>query len=208
MIVKEGYPFVYIPGGIALGLVLLGFEAAAVFFLIVTGFNVWFFRNPLRTPPADDKAILSPADGKIVSIVRTREDRLLNSEAQRVSVFMSPLNVHVNRSPVSGRVDSVVYNKGKFLTANKEKASLDNEQNALLITAPSGMKFLCVQIAGFIARRIICDVGKGDSLTRGQRFGLIRYGSRVDLFLPLECTVVVREGDRVRGGESIVAYLP
>lgn len=208
MIVREGYPFVFIPLGLAFAAALAGSAPATGFFLLVAGFNAWFFRNPPRTPPLDDKAVIAPADGKVVGISSAREDRFLKADTQRLSIFMSPLDVHINRSPVSGRVEAVSYNKGKFISAHKDKASLDNEQNAVLLRTETGKQVVCVQIAGFIARRIICDVRAGETLAKGQRFGLIRYGSRVDLFLPPDCPVVVREGDRVKGGESIVAYFP
>lgn len=208
MIVREGYPFVIIPGLLALAAALSGSIPVTGFFLLIAAFNAWFFRNPTRIPPMDEKVVVAPADGKIVSIVKGREERYLKDDAQRVSIFMSPFDVHINRSPVLGKVESVSYNPGRFFSANKDKASLDNEQNAVLLRDKDGRRILCVQIAGFLARRIVCDVTGGETLHKGQRFGLIRFGSRVDLFLPLECSLIVREGDRVRGGESIVAYFP
>lgn len=208
MIVREGYPFVIVPGFLALAAAVAGSIPVTGFFLLVTAFNAWFFRNPTRIPPMDEKVVVSPADGKIVNIVKGRDDRYLKGDAQKISIFMSPFDVHVNRSPVLGKVEGVSYNPGRFFSANKDKASLDNEQNAVFLKDKEGRRILCVQIAGFLARRIVCDVHGGETLHKGQRFGLIRFGSRVDLYLPLECSLVVREGDRVRGGETIVAYFP
>lgn len=168
-------------------------------------FNMYFFRDPQRTVPADPRAIVSPADGKVVQIVTEREDEFFRQEVTRVSIFLSVFNVHVNRIPISGRVEYFRYIPGKFLAAFKEKASLENEQTAIGIVGEDGRRVMFKQIAGIIARRIVCDVREGYRVTIGERMGMIRYGSRVDVFLdPAKVALKVKLGDRVKGAESII----
>jgi phosphatidylserine decarboxylase len=164
-----------------------------------------FFRDPERTPAGD--ASWSPADGRVLEVREEREEQFLHQPATRVSIFMSPLDVHVNRSPVAGTIEIVRHTAGRFRAAFADKASLDNERNAVLLTTPGG-RFLVVQIAGALARRIICHRQPGDRLARGERFGMIMFGSRVDLFLPPAARPVVARGDRVRAGHTVVAELP
>lgn len=197
LLAKEGYPF----AGIAGVLVLIGWLVhpillvVCIFFFL---FIVYFFRNPKRVVPQDEGLILSPADGKIVFCDEVNQNH-------KISIFMSPLNVHINRIPVSGEVKSVVYNKGKFLGAYKEKASLDNEQNAVIIENKKKERFLFVQIAGFLARRIVCYARPGDEWKKGEIFGLIRFGSRMDIYMPLNYSVLVKKGQKVKGGETVIA---
>ena len=191
-------------GTVAVVGTLAGHPVTILPLLLAVGFSLWFFRDPERTAPADDRAVISPADGRIVAVVSEREDRFLNTQATRVSIFMSPLDVHVNRSPVTGTVRQVQHTEGKFRAAFSDKSSLDNERNAVVLES-GGKRFLMVQIAGALARRIVCHVGPGDRLERGQRFGMIMFGSRVDLYLPSGVVPVVRRGDRVRAGVSVVA---
>ena len=183
-----------------------GAHYAAIFFLLLTAFVVWFFRNPERDIPSDENSIVSPADGKVIVIGRVFDDRFLKTDALKISIFMNVFNVHVNRIPTSGKVLGVFYNPGKFFSADKDKASLENEQNALLIEAKNGKKFVVNQIAGLIARRIVCYAKPGDSIEKGRRFGMIRFGSRLDVYLPTDCKIDVNVGDKVKAGSSILAH--
>ena len=205
-IAKEGFIFV-IP---------LAFLAAAFYsfsYYWVAGlleglflFCAWFFRDPNRVIPQEPNVIVSPADGKVVEIIKESDPLLPNENYTRVSVFLNVFNVHVNRIPIAGKIEAVRYNKGKFLNAANHKASLDNEQNAILLDNGS-TKVLVKQIAGLIARRIVCWAKEGDDYQLGQRFGLIRFGSRTDIFVPEGTTIKVKEGDIVSGGSSIIGYL-
>ena len=182
---------------------LAGHPVAIVPLLLGVGFCLWFFRDPEREAPRDERLVISPADGRVVAVVPEREDRFLNALATRVSIFMSPLDVHVNRSPVSGTVRQVQHTAGKFRAAFSDKSSLDNERNAVVLES-GGKRFLTVQIAGALARRIVCHVGPGDRLERGQRFGMIMFGSRVDVFLPPGVQPTVTKGEHVRAGQSVL----
>jgi phosphatidylserine decarboxylase len=190
-------------GTVAVVGTLAGRPVAVVPLVLAVGFCLWFFRDPERTAPADDRAIISPADGRVVAVVSEREDRFLNTQTTRVSIFMSPLDVHVNRSPVTGTVRQVQHTEGKFRAAFSDKSSLDNERNAVVLES-GGKRYLMVQIAGALARRIVCHVGPGDRLERGQRFGMIMFGSRVDVFLPPGVQPTVSKGERVRAGLSVL----
>jgi len=190
-------------GTVAVVGTLAGRPVAVVPLILAVGFCLWFFRDPERTAPPDDRAIISPADGRVVAVVSEREDRFLNTQATRVSIFMSPLDVHVNRSPVTGTVRQVQHTEGKFRAAFSDKSSLDNERNAVVLES-GGKRYLMVQIAGALARRIVCHVGPGDRLERGQRFGMIMFGSRVDVFLPPGVQPTVSKGERVRAGLSVL----
>ena len=164
-----------------------------------------FFRDPERIIPTDEGVVVSPGDGKVVEIVEEK-DPLLDEPYRRISIFLNVFNVHVQRTPVGGRIERVKYNKGKFLNAASHKASLDNEQSSMIIHT-GRQKVLVKQIAGLIARRIVCWAKEGDNYSLGERYGLIRFGSRVDLFLPLNAEVKVSLGDHVAGGSSIIGYL-
>ena len=183
---------------------LAGHPMALVPATIGVGACLWFFRDPERRVPDDERLVVSPADGRVLAVVEEREDRVLHATATRISIFMSPLDVHVNRSPVTGTVAAVEHTAGKFRAAFADKASLDNERNALVLDS-GGRRYLLVQIAGALARRIVCDVGPGDTVRRGERFGMIMFGSRVDLFLPMGVRPVVRPGARVRAGLTVLA---
>ncbi|MDO8518951.1 MAG: phosphatidylserine decarboxylase family protein [Deltaproteobacteria bacterium] len=204
MIAREGYPFI----GIALFLTVLGafiHPFIAVFFAAGVLFTAYFFRNPKRRVPSDLNAVISPADGKIIVLDEMQEDRFLKERAKKISIFMSPLNAHINRVPVTGLVTDVAYNKGKFLTAFHEKASLANEQNAVVMKNAGGEKILFIQIAGWLARRIVCYLKPGESRTQGDIFGLIRFGSRMDVFVPVNYEIKVSMGEKVRAGETVLA---
>jgi phosphatidylserine decarboxylase len=209
VIAPEGIPFLLgaLALAAALSLVWPRTVPAAIFGILLAVFVAWFFRNPDRSPPSLPGAVLSPADGRIVYAGDNPPGRYFGEPGKRVSVFMSILDVHVNRAPVSGKVVSVQYHPGKFMAANVEKASLANEQNGVLLETPEGRRIAYVQIAGMIARRVVCDLAPGDSVRAGQRVGLIRFGSRVDILLPAAASLNVRVGDRVRAGESIVGVM-
>jgi phosphatidylserine decarboxylase len=208
IIVPEGFPFIIAVGIITLVLFAMGLPTAAFFALCVTLFIVWFFRNPERQTPTDTGAVVSPADGKVIRIGEARRDDLSSGSFLKVSIFMNVFNVHVNRIPYSGTVKLIRYHKGKFISANLDKASEQNEQNAIVIATDKGREIIAVQIAGLIARRIVCWLNEGMSVEKGERFGLIRFGSRLDVYLPPETTIRVKIGDHVRSGETILGELP
>jgi len=204
-IAKEGYPLIFT----ALILTLLAFLAGWMPLGIILGLIglviAGFFRDPERQPPAGEGLVVSPADGKVVSVAAVKGDSPFLGSATRVSIFLSPLDVHINRIPMEGRIEKVTYQRGRFLAAYKEEASQRNEQNALSILDAEGRRLGVVQVAGVLARRIICRAKPGDRLGRGERFGLIMFGSRTDTYLPEGCQVEVTEGQRVKGGETVLA---
>lgn len=204
IIAREGWPF--IAGAFVTALLvqyLAGWQWALPFWLIAL-FILQFFRDPSRVIPDFTGVVLAPADGRIVAVDQVR-DPFLSREALKISVFMNVFNVHSNRSPVDGEIRNKWYFPGNFLNASLPKASLENERNALWIRADGGQDVTCVQIAGLIAKRIVCHVHPGERLARGQRFGFIRFGSRVDVYLPLGTKVNVRIGDKVRATETVLA---
>jgi phosphatidylserine decarboxylase len=207
IIAREGWPF--LAGSIVIALLLSSFAGGiiAVLAWIVALFVLQFFRDPAREIPQDVGAVLSPADGRIVAVERVN-DPYVQREAIKVSVFMNVFNVHSNRSPVDGTVQKVWYFPGKFVNADLDKASLENERNAVWLKTSNGTDITSVQVAGLIARRILCYVKAGDALTRGQRYGFIRFGSRVDVYLPLDAAVKVSIGDKVSATTTILAMLP
>ncbi|MBN1301041.1 MAG: phosphatidylserine decarboxylase family protein [Melioribacteraceae bacterium] len=174
--------------------------------LLLLGFSLNFFRDPDRNAPLEKEIIISPADGKVMLIKKVQADRYLNQDAWQISIFMSPLDVHVNRIPVSGKVEYLNYIKGKFLTAFTDKADKENERMEIGIKSDLG-KVLFTQVAGFIARRIITELELGQKVNIGERFGMIKFGSRVDVLVPLEWSPVVKEGEKVKAGESIIYRL-
>jgi len=203
---KEGFPF-FLP--MVLVTVILGIMGWKVWMslgILLSLFIAYFFRNPRREIPNLQNVILSPADGRIVHVGECEEDRFLKEKTLKISIFMSLFDVHINRAPVSGTILAKKYLPGRFLTANVEKSSLLNEQNALILETQDRYKILLIQIAGFVARRIVCYAKAGDTLGKGEVFGLIRFGSRVDLYLPPEVKPIVRVGQHVKGGESIIGY--
>lgn len=206
-IAVEGYPFIALFAFVTVVFALLGWTVITLLFLVLTLFSVYFFRNPDRTVPLKEGAVVSPADGKVVFVGTVEENRLLNCEMIKVSIFMSVFNVHVNRVPCSGKVIDQFYNKGQFVNAALDKASLENEQAGMLLECDNGKPLLVVQIAGLIARRIVTYPVIGDVLERGQRYGLIRFGSRLDVYLPTDCKVEVELGERCVAGETIIGYL-
>jgi len=206
IIAREGWPFLI--GAIILAL-LASARGGILEFLawVVVLFVVQFFRDPPREIPQDAGAVLSPADGRIIKVERT-QDPYGQREAILISVFMNVFNVHSNRSPVDGTVEQVQYFPGKFVNADLDKASAENERNAVVLKTTDGQTVTFVQVAGLIARRILCYIKAGDVLSRGQRYGFIRFGSRVDVYLPLDAAVKVSIGDRVSATSTILAILP
>ncbi len=206
-IALEGYPFILFSAFITLVLALLEIVYAAVPALVITGFILWFFRDPERMVPADEDSFVSPADGKIIIAEIIMDDRFMHKEVLKISIFMNVFNVHVNRFPFSGEVEKVLLEPGKFYSADTEKGALHNEYCAIKVKTKNNIDYCVVQVAGLIARRIICWAEKGDTLRTGERYGLIRFGSRVDLYLPSNFQLSVNKGAKVRAGETILGRL-
>jgi phosphatidylserine decarboxylase len=206
VIAREGWPFLGLAVAVAL---LVGAFAGWWWSLppwLAALFVLQFFRDPPREVPEDPGAVVSPADGRIVAVAKAR-DPWLERDALKISVFMNVFNVHSNRAPVDGTVKQVWYHAGSFLNAALDKASLENERNALWLRTRSGADVTCVQVAGLIARRILCYVSAGAELARGQRYGFIRFGSRVDVYLPPDARPVAAIGDKVYAAQSVLARL-
>lgn len=205
-VAKDGFPIIIpvLAIGIFLGKTLNW--GVGMPFLVFGLFSIWFFRDPEREVPFHSNAIVSPADGTVIKIENVKDDNYLMSEAKKISIFMSIFNVHVNRIPFDGVVEEIRYNPGKFLVASSDKASEVNEQNAVVINANGKGKIAFVQIAGLVARRIVCHLNKGDRVTKGARFGMIRFGSRLDVYVPSNIIVAVRSGDKVKAGKTILGY--
>ncbi|MDH5430055.1 MAG: phosphatidylserine decarboxylase family protein [Nitrospirota bacterium] len=204
-VAREGIPFIVISGLLALGVWAMGGVWSTCLLGSITVFIAWFFRNPSRTIPPGEQVIVSPGDGTVVAIEREFEHRYLKAPSIRISIFLNVFNVHINRMPVGGSVEDIVYQPGKFMVANHPEASSGNEQNAIMLRRTDGVKVLCVQIAGLIARRIVSWVVPGEQVEKGERFGLIRFGSRMDVYLPESSTIRVQVGSKVKGGSSILA---
>ena len=206
LLAREGWPFIALALGLAAAVAWLAGCLWSIPLWLIALFIVQFFRDPGRTPPPGENLVLAPADGRIVSVERMR-DPYLQRDAVRLSVFMNVFNVHSNRSPVDAEVREVWYSPGTFVNAALDKASTGNERNALWLRTERGADVTCVQIAGLIARRILCHVGPGARLRRGERFGFIRFGSRVDVYLPADANPRARVGDTVYAGTSVLAEL-
>jgi phosphatidylserine decarboxylase len=202
----EGLPFLIPAVLLTILFGMLGWRVWVYFGIFLSTFLAYFFRNPKRKIPDLQNVILSPADGRIVYVGECEEERFLKQKTLKVSIFMSLFDVHLNRTPISGKVVERNYIPGRFLVASLEKSSLLNEQNAMILESEDRFKILLVQIAGFVARRIVCYAKEGDSMRKGEIFGLIRFGSRVDLYLPIVVKSIVRVGQHVKGGESIIGY--
>lgn len=207
LIAREGWP--YVGGATAAAIVvhgLAGFWWALPVWLVAL-FVLQFFRDPARIIPGDPEAVLSPADGRVIA-VEVVADPFMQRQALKISVFMNVFNVHSNRAPVDGAVERIEYFPGAFVNADLDKASEANERNALLIRRQDGALIGCVQVAGLVARRILCYVREGDVMARGARFGFIRFGSRVDLYLPTNATPAASIGERVKAASTVLAHLP
>jgi phosphatidylserine decarboxylase len=205
LIAKEGWPFLAISIIVSVA-ATLWCALWSIPLWIITLFVLQFFRDPGRTAPTQANAVIAAADGKVIVVEKAR-DEYLQRDALKISVFMNVFNVHSNRSPVDGTVEKRWYNPGKFFNAALDKASAENERNALWLKTAEGQDVTCVQIAGLVARRILCYVDVGDKLQRGQRYGFIRFGSRVDIYLPLTAKAKVSLGDKVSAGETVLAEL-
>ncbi|MEE2704209.1 MAG: phosphatidylserine decarboxylase [Myxococcota bacterium] len=208
-IAAPGYLFSGVLAVVAAGFVGLGLSAIGALALLLAGLNLAFFRNPERVAPDGDHRLVSPADGRVVEVTRIGSGEQAADEVvgsgYRIAIFLSVLDVHVNWIPISGKVRALRRGGSKFLAAFRSEASIRNVQSRLDLESASGLRIAVVQIAGLIARRIVCYVSEGDTLERGTRYGLICYGSRVELLLPRGCQPSVSVGDRVRGGETVVA---
>ena len=212
-IVVEGYPFIFGAAAVTAALAFLAvkvhpaFGVPAAVSLVLTLFIVFFFRNPERHTPSDEKAVVSPADGRVIYLGTVTEPHT-GQRMEKVSIFMSVFSVHVNRAPVSGKVVDGFYTSGKFLDVRHERATFENEQQGLVLETADGARLVVVQVAGLVARRIVCYARTGDALIRGRRYGLIRFGSRLDVYLPVGTAVKVRLGDRTAAGETVLGILP
>ncbi|MGE4233862.1 MAG: phosphatidylserine decarboxylase family protein [Bacteriovoracia bacterium] len=178
-----------------------------ILFALFTLFSIWFYRNPVRNIPNDPSAILSPADGRVLKIEEINGSRIGQEKAKKVSIFMSPLDVHVNRSPIHGVIEKIDYVKGKFFKADLDKASEENEHNWVVMKSERGFRVAFVQIAGFVARRIVCYVKSGQTLDSGERFGMIRFGSRMEVIVPYSSEILVKPGEKTVAGETKLAKI-
>lgn len=206
-VAKEGLPFILFAGFAALICAVLQYRYAAFAGLAVTASITYFFRDPERTLPEDSGVLVSPADGKVIRVEEMHDDRFLHQDVLRISIFMNVFNVHVNRIPLAGTVRRVVFQPGRFYAADQDKAALHNEHCAVIVSTAAGQQYAAVQIAGLIARRIVCRAEPGDQVKIGQRYGLIRFGSRVDLYLPKGSATMARVGETVKAGETVLARM-
>ena len=202
-IAREGIFYVLVPAALAVLLIALGLWPVGLVFAVLAAFMAYFFRDPRRQPPSDANVVVAPADGRVTR-VRPVEDGELSATV--VSIFLSPFDVHINRSPIAGEITDVSYTRGKFLMATNENASLVNEQNALTIEGEQ-ITVVCKQIAGILARRIVCWKRAGERVALGERFGLIKFSSRTDILLPASVEILVTEGARVQGGTTIIGRI-
>lgn len=218
MIAREGYIIVAVVTGFALALTVVALQLEALLWrvplLLLAGgglaFTLFFFRDPERIPPEDarENGLLAPADGRVVEIVEETDSLYVDGPVQRVSIFLSPLDVHVNRVPTRGVIEYERYRPGDYLVAWHPKASEKNERSELGVRHPSGTKVLFKQIAGAVARRIEYHIGKGDTVTAGQRFGIVKFGSRMDVVVPPHVDLSLEEGQHVRAGETVIGWIP
>ncbi len=206
-VAQEGYPFIGFAAFTTLVLAILGYDLIALPTLGLTAFILYFFRDPERISPEEEDVLVSPADGKVILVEKVFDDKFVKEHVYKVSIFMNVFNVHVNRTPFSGEVKKIQYFPGMFYSANTDRGALENEACAITMLTKNKKKLAFVQVAGLVARRIVCWATKGDELVRGERFGLIRFGSRVDLYLPLSIQLEVEVGQKVRAGESVLGYL-
>jgi phosphatidylserine decarboxylase len=206
-IAKEGYPFIGSAGFVTMILAILGHDRLTAIFFIATFFILYFFRDPERFTPKESNALISPADGKIILIEKIYDDRFFHEYVHKVSIFMNIFNVHVNRIPVDGNVEQITHTSGMFYSADTDRGGLRNENCAAIITCESGRKIAVVQVAGLIARRIVCWLEPGDRVQQGERFGIIRFGSRVDLYIPGSVDFSVERGQNVKAGETALGRL-
>jgi phosphatidylserine decarboxylase len=205
-VAAEGWPFILPLAVVTVLCFVSGWKNTGYVVFALTLFVLFFFRDPERSVPKGAGVVVSPADGKVIVVKDVYEPDYLKQDVKQISIFLSVFNVHVNRSPIGGTVETVKYNPGKFLVASVDKASLDNEQTAMVISNGKN-KVLVKQIAGLIARRIVCYAKPGDTVKAGERYGLIRFGSRVDLFLPKNTDLMVKVGDRIKGSRDVIGVI-
>ncbi len=208
LIASEGYPFIALFAFMTLVFALLGWGFVTFVLLLLTLFTVYFFRNPERVIPTGDDLVVAPADGKVIFVGEVEEPRYFQQRVTKVSIFMNVFNVHVNRAPCNGKVVEMYYQKGEFLNASLDKAATCNEQSGILLETESGSRIMFVQIAGLVARRIVTYPVIGSLLERGMRYGLIRFGSRVDIYFPQGSDVDITLGEKTVAGETILGTLP
>ncbi|MBF0126716.1 MAG: phosphatidylserine decarboxylase family protein [Magnetococcales bacterium] len=207
-VAKEGLPFIGIFVLVAMaGTWFAIFRPLEILLWLLAFWCVWFFRDPERQTPAGEGLVIAPADGRVVAVEEVAAAPLSGLPARKFSIFMNVFSVHVNRFPLGGRVDQISYHPGKFLNAALDKASVENERMEILAISPAGVSISFVQVAGLVARRIVCHLKPGQTLRAGERFGLIRFGSRVDVYLPLTARVELAIGERTRAGETVIATL-
>jgi len=205
-VAQEGYPFIGFAAFVTLLFTIAHFHLFALVSLVITAFTLYFFRDPSRIFSDEKDVLVSPADGKVIVIDKIFDDRFVKEHVYKVSIFMNVFNVHVNRVPFSGEVTQIHYAPGRFYSADSERGALENETCAIIVKTDNGRRMAVAQVAGLIARRIVCWAQVGDRLQRGSRYGLIRFGSRVDLYLPLQVQLEVKVGQKVRAGETILGY--
>jgi len=206
-VTREGYPFIAFAGFMTLIFAVLEYELIAIIGIVLTGFVVNFFRDPERIGPNEEDAFVAPADGKVILVEKVFDEKYLQEHAYKISIFMNVFDVHVNRLPFAGEVEKIIYSPGKFYAANSVQAALENENCAVVMSTTGNFRYAVVQVAGLLARRIVCWTEKGETLERGARYGMIRFGSRVDIFLPQQVQIEVATGKTVKAGETILGYI-
>jgi phosphatidylserine decarboxylase len=206
-ICREGIPFILISFLVAVLIYLGGFRIVSFFFFLLSFFILWFFRNPERMTPDKEGLIISPADGVVIKIEDAQSEEIPGKNLRKISIFMNIFNVHVNRFPCSGEVTKIRYRPGKFFSANLDKASEFNERNTVVVRMADGREIVTIQIAGLVARRIVWWIKEKDIIQKGKRFGMIRFGSRLEVFMPLNSSVLVHVGDKVKAGETPIGEL-
>ena len=205
---REGFPFIFIGIGVTVFFALLGWITFTIITSVITIFVIYFFRDPERHHLEEKNAVLTPADGRILEVKHVDEkDSPLGQPSIKVSIFMNVFNVHVNRIPIEGTIKQISYHPGKFLSADLDKASEQNENNRITLETADSREILVIQIAGLVARRIACWIDKGDTVKTGQRFGLIRFGSRLEVFLPADSKIIAQVQQKVKAGETVIGYL-
>ena len=207
VIAHEGYPFIIFFLVVTVFVAFFGISWLIILFAFITFFIIWFFRNPERYFQEEEKVLISPADGKVIKIEDVEINGTVSGRFKKISIFMNVFNVHVNRAVYSGKIETINYLEGKFFSANLDKASLDNERNEIMIRTEDRRSVWMVQIACLIARRIVCWVNVGTTIKKGERFGLIRFGSRVDVYLPEDSQISVKLRDNVKAGQTVLGYL-
>ncbi|MDP2279904.1 MAG: phosphatidylserine decarboxylase family protein [Nitrospirota bacterium] len=205
-IAKEGYPYIIIFAATTIVALLLGGKWMVIAPFVITVFMFYFFRDPEREIPEGEGLFVSPADGKIILIKDVFEKDHLNAAVKEISIFMSPFNVHVNRAPCDGKIKNIQHNKGKFMAAYKDEASFKNENIEMTLETKYG-DILVRQVAGYVARRAVCRANAGDSLKRGERYGIIKFSSRLDIYLPKDTQIKVKLGDKVKAGETVLGEM-